>query len=118
MRWNFVARTADEIAQARADWKEQRRFGEVKAYAGLRLSAPTVTRCARVRILSARSRCLHTVPTACFGEIERGIRGPHERLDVDVLAICRVEGGDPDGHRRRGMAVPGALGDTSHKPFC
>ena len=37
MWWNFVARTPDEITQARADWEEQRRFGEVKAYAGPRL---------------------------------------------------------------------------------
>src|SRR5690606_2829531 len=33
MWWNFVARTPEEIAQARADWEERRRFGEVKAYA-------------------------------------------------------------------------------------
>jgi redox-sensitive bicupin YhaK (pirin superfamily) len=38
--WNFVARTADEIAAARADWEQQRRFGEVTAYQGQRLSAP------------------------------------------------------------------------------
>ena len=37
MWWNFVARTADEIAAARADWEERRRFGEVTAYAGPRL---------------------------------------------------------------------------------
>jgi redox-sensitive bicupin YhaK (pirin superfamily) len=47
MWWNFVARTPDEITQARADWEEQRRFGEVKAYAGPRLAAPTLTRFAR-----------------------------------------------------------------------
>jgi redox-sensitive bicupin YhaK (pirin superfamily) len=44
MWWNFVARTSDEIAHARADWEQQRRFGEVKAYAGRRLSAPALTR--------------------------------------------------------------------------
>ena len=47
MWWNFVARTPDEIAQARADWEAQRRFGEVKAYAGPRLAAPALTRLAR-----------------------------------------------------------------------
>ena len=47
MWWNFVARTADEIAQARADWEEHRRFGEVKAYAGPRLAAPALARLAR-----------------------------------------------------------------------
>jgi quercetin 2,3-dioxygenase len=47
MWWNFVARTADEIADARADWEERRRFGEVKAYAGPRLSAPSLARFAR-----------------------------------------------------------------------
>lgn len=38
--WNFVARTADEIAAARDDWEHHRRFGEVSAYRGERLSAP------------------------------------------------------------------------------
>jgi quercetin 2,3-dioxygenase len=52
MWWNFVARASDEIAQARADWEDQRRFGEVKAYAGPRLSAPTLTRFARPNPLS------------------------------------------------------------------
>ncbi len=40
MWWNFVARTAEEIAQARGDWQERRRFGEVAAYRGERLAAP------------------------------------------------------------------------------
>lgn len=40
--WNFVARTPEEIAQARADWEQRRRFGEVKAYRGTRLEAPTL----------------------------------------------------------------------------
>ena len=40
MWWNFVARTPEEIAQARSDWQEHRRFGEVAAYAGERLAAP------------------------------------------------------------------------------
>jgi hypothetical protein len=52
MWWNFVARTADEIMQARADWEEQRRFGQVKSYAGPRLSAPTLTRFARPNPIS------------------------------------------------------------------
>jgi redox-sensitive bicupin YhaK (pirin superfamily) len=47
MWWNFVARTPDEITQARTDWEEQRRFGEVKAYTGPRLTAPVLTRFAR-----------------------------------------------------------------------
>jgi len=47
MWWNFVARTADEIAQARDDWERQQRFGEVPAYHGARLSAPTLARFAR-----------------------------------------------------------------------
>ncbi|HEY7791745.1 MAG TPA: pirin family protein [Vicinamibacterales bacterium] len=47
MWWNFVARTPDEITQARADWEERRRFGEVTAYVGARLSAPTLTKFAR-----------------------------------------------------------------------
>jgi redox-sensitive bicupin YhaK (pirin superfamily) len=47
MWWNFVARTPDEIAQARDDWEAHRRFGEVKAYAGPRLDAPSLQRLAR-----------------------------------------------------------------------
>lgn len=44
MWWNFVARTPDEIAQARSDWEEGRRFGPVRGYAGARLSAPALSR--------------------------------------------------------------------------
>lgn len=40
MWWNFVARTADEISAVREDWEQHRRFGDVKAYQGPRLSAP------------------------------------------------------------------------------
>jgi redox-sensitive bicupin YhaK (pirin superfamily) len=47
MWWNFVARTEDEIAQARMDWEEGQRFGEVRAYKGPRLSAPSLVRFAR-----------------------------------------------------------------------
>jgi redox-sensitive bicupin YhaK (pirin superfamily) len=47
MWWNFVARTAEEIAEAREDWEGRRRFGEVNAYAGPRLSAPSLARFAR-----------------------------------------------------------------------
>jgi hypothetical protein len=46
MWWNFVARTREEIAQARADWERQR-FGEVQDYQGPRLSAPSLLRFAR-----------------------------------------------------------------------
>jgi redox-sensitive bicupin YhaK (pirin superfamily) len=47
MWWNFVARTPEEIAEARADWEDQRRFGEVRAYHGPRLTAPALARLAR-----------------------------------------------------------------------
>ena len=40
MWWNFVARTTEEIIEARTDWSAGRRFGEVRAYAGERLAAP------------------------------------------------------------------------------
>ena len=47
MWWNFVARTPDEIERARTDWEEHRRFGDVPAYKGPRLDAPSLTRVAR-----------------------------------------------------------------------
>jgi quercetin 2,3-dioxygenase len=47
MWWNFVARTPAEIADARADWEAHRRFGDVPAYNGPRLSAPSLMRLAR-----------------------------------------------------------------------
>jgi redox-sensitive bicupin YhaK (pirin superfamily) len=47
MWWNFVARTQDEIAQARADWEAGQRFGTVTAYTGPRLVAPALARFAR-----------------------------------------------------------------------
>ncbi|HEX4997978.1 MAG TPA: pirin family protein [Terriglobia bacterium] len=40
MWWNFVGSSPEEIAAAREDWIAYRRFGEVKAYRGLRLEAP------------------------------------------------------------------------------
>ena len=46
MWWNFVARTPDEIRQAREDWEAHRRFGDVPAYNGPRLSAPELNRLA------------------------------------------------------------------------
>jgi len=47
MWWNFVARTPEEIAEARTAWEERRGFGEVKAYQGQRLSAPPLVPLAR-----------------------------------------------------------------------
>src|SRR5690349_16811929 len=44
MWWNFVARTPEEIAAARSDWQNHRRFGEVTAYRGRRLDAPPLQR--------------------------------------------------------------------------
>jgi len=44
MWWNFVARTPEEIAEARSDWQSHQRFGEVKAYRGRRLDAPPLQR--------------------------------------------------------------------------
>ncbi|MFJ1753502.1 pirin family protein [Kitasatospora sp. NPDC088134] len=40
MWWNFVARTGEEIVQARLDWEKGDRFGEVTGYPGDRLPAP------------------------------------------------------------------------------
>jgi redox-sensitive bicupin YhaK (pirin superfamily) len=52
MWWNFVARTPEEIAEARTDWEERRRFGEVAAYKGPRLGAPALARFARANPVS------------------------------------------------------------------
>jgi hypothetical protein len=52
MWWNFVARTPEEIAGARADWEAQRRFGEVTGYPRPRLAAPELARFARPNPLS------------------------------------------------------------------
>jgi quercetin 2,3-dioxygenase len=40
MWWNFVGHSAGEIAEARADWVANRRFGEVRGFDGPRLDAP------------------------------------------------------------------------------
>ncbi|MFE5586823.1 pirin family protein [Kitasatospora sp. NPDC056531] len=40
MWWNFIGRSGDDIARARADWMAGTRFGEVHGYAGNRLPAP------------------------------------------------------------------------------
>jgi redox-sensitive bicupin YhaK (pirin superfamily) len=42
MWWNFVARSHEEIAQARADWQAGRRFGTVAGYPGDPLPAPAM----------------------------------------------------------------------------
>ena len=52
MWWNFVARTPEEIADARADWEAGRRFGEVTAYEGPRLNAPELAKLARPNPMS------------------------------------------------------------------
>ncbi|GAA3014256.1 pirin family protein [Kitasatospora albolonga] len=40
MWWNFIARSGEEIAQARAEWMEGSLFGAVHGYDGARLAAP------------------------------------------------------------------------------
>jgi redox-sensitive bicupin YhaK (pirin superfamily) len=47
MWWNFVARTPEEIARARADWEAGRRFGPVVKYTGAPIPAPPLARFAR-----------------------------------------------------------------------
>ncbi|GAA1237368.1 pirin family protein [Kitasatospora nipponensis] len=42
MWWNFIARTDEDIRQAREDWMSGTRFGEVHGYDGARLAAPEV----------------------------------------------------------------------------
>jgi quercetin 2,3-dioxygenase len=52
MWWNFVARTPEEIAEARADWETGRRFGEVVGEHRPRLSAPDLVHFARPNPMS------------------------------------------------------------------
>jgi hypothetical protein len=52
MWWNFVARTPDEIRDARSDWEARRRFGDVPAYKGERMPAPDLVRLAPPNPLS------------------------------------------------------------------
>lgn len=40
MWWNFIARSGEEIAQAREAWMSGPRFGEAHGYDGARLAAP------------------------------------------------------------------------------
>jgi hypothetical protein len=40
MFWNWIGRSQEEIEQARRDWTEGTRFGEVKGYDGDPLPAP------------------------------------------------------------------------------
>ncbi len=47
MWWNFVARTPEEIRQAREDWEAHRRFGDVPGSRMTRLSAPDPARLAQ-----------------------------------------------------------------------
>jgi hypothetical protein len=42
MWWNFVARSHEEIVEAREDWMAGRRFGTVHGYPGDRLPAPAM----------------------------------------------------------------------------
>ncbi|MEV7937178.1 pirin family protein [Kitasatospora sp. NPDC088264] len=42
MWWNFIGRSGEEIRQAREEWMNGTRFGEVHGYDGARLAAPEV----------------------------------------------------------------------------
>jgi len=52
MWWNFVARTPEELSQARADWEAHRRFGEVRGTQLERLSAPDLAHVAQPNPIS------------------------------------------------------------------
>ena len=52
MWWNFIARTPEEIEQARADWETHHRFGEVKGTQLNHLHAPELTRLAHPNPIS------------------------------------------------------------------
>jgi len=52
MWWNFVARTPEEIRDAREDWEAHRRFGDVPAYPERRIPAPELVRLAHPNPLS------------------------------------------------------------------
>lgn len=42
--WNWIGRSNEEIVQARKDWMEGTRFGEVEGYDGPPIPAPTSPR--------------------------------------------------------------------------
>ncbi|MEO8359726.1 MAG: pirin family protein [Vicinamibacteria bacterium] len=46
MWWNFVARTPDEIRDARTDWETRQRFGEIPSFHGTRIPSPELMRLA------------------------------------------------------------------------
>lgn len=48
--WNFVARSPEEIAEARSNWEARQGFGEVRHYNGPRLTAPPLLRLAKVDV--------------------------------------------------------------------
>ena len=54
MGWNFVARTPGEIAAARADWVEGRRFGAVAGYDGA--AAPALRAASRRTLTPSQLR--------------------------------------------------------------
>jgi redox-sensitive bicupin YhaK (pirin superfamily) len=43
MWWNFVARTHEEMTEARQNWMQHERFGEVLSYSGPRVPAPELS---------------------------------------------------------------------------
>jgi len=52
MWWNCVARTPDEIREAKAHWDSHSRFGQVTAYEGPRLEAPQLGKLAAANPMS------------------------------------------------------------------
>jgi hypothetical protein len=99
MWWNFVARTPDEIRAARDDWEAHRRFGDVTAHNGPRLSAPSC--CGwpgRIRQLIRRA-------TSSAPSADEGARLADDVVgDPHVAAIREVH--EPVRHTRRTLRRP------------
>ena len=112
MWWNFVARTAEEIAQARTDWEERRRFGDVVAYrrTSLEGAEPDAIRAPESgQLISATSSSVEAIVSESWtATVSTGRPASRmRRRTVEPNGRWPQDGGPPeprsraDAHRRR-----------------
>src|SRR5690606_12688737 len=107
MFWNWIGRTQEEIEQARRDWMEGTRFGEVKGYDGDPLPAPAlppVPLTPRGRVASpagpadrplvagraAVLRRTSRAPRAPWAAVEKVAPGDHVAVSFLPCGRCRL----------------------------